>query len=72
VLVADIDAWHPVREEWVEAKMFRWWTSFSGDVLPHAVRDPDTGRVVLRDGHHRIERERRLGRRWTWVRLWEP
>jgi hypothetical protein len=69
VEVADIVPTQAVRDEWVHEKHRYWWRSYSGDQYPHVVRRGDV--LWLVDGHHRIARERQLGRRWAWVRVHE-
>jgi hypothetical protein len=70
VEVADIVPTQAVRDEWVHEKHRYWWRSYAGDVYPHA--ELHDGRVVLRDGHHRVARAKALGQRWIWIRLYEP
>jgi hypothetical protein len=67
VELAEIRATQDVQRQWVEQKHTRWWTSYSGDIYPHLERT-DHGLLIL-DGHHRIQRDRDLGRRWTWARV---
>lgn len=69
MLVAELVPSHPTRADYIARKHRAWWTSHSGDIYPH-VRRID-GRLVIRDGHHRIARARELGQRWIWVRLHE-
>jgi hypothetical protein len=72
VLVAELVPSQPeVFEHAVNAKMRRWWHSTgSGDVYIFVVREGDVLRVI--DGHTRLARERALGRKWTWARVFEP
>ncbi len=70
MLVADLLPTNGVRAEWVSEKHRAWWRSYSTDVYPHVIRERD-GTLRIADGHHRIARERELGRRYVWVRLFE-